>query len=580
MNENIFPPSHNECDVTSALSTDDFMGLPTPTLTHTSSSLEPPFNGGGWHYLVPSLLDLDDPGEVRSQESSSSLARENTESFTMAPFSFSISVAASTAPRLYHHVEMSSLPPASSSPLKHSIKVDYVSEDFNRSSRIPRTLVLDARELWRSFCHTHIIDSLQNEIRYYEQKDGWDDLGYDRHKLSSILDLEKVIYGIPLWVVLLVLFRCRQCSFMVMQGQEFTLFYKNRDVLPSDMKACPVETRDHILHLAKQIVELYKHDTLEDRIKARIEVQELKHLECVAHVHFEWEPEAVLGSGNFGTVFACKYPANAQSAMMAFKRLKCIGRPADELLTGFIAEVLIMVRMQHRNVMRVAGVCLDPVGYISDRRDFSLWDVLRDPFHPAQPSLLSPNSRVSVALNIASGLEYLHIESKQRTQKLPGGGVVTVPGKPHVIHGDIKASNVLVSLDLLIIQLTDFGLSTAAGITGAVRGGTLQWMAPELFNQGAIPTKKTDVYSFGILVYELLAEREPYSEVLTQFPSESDFIGAIQAGMRPNVHYIDGSQELQVKILLDVMMKCWDAKPDQRPEMSDVVALLKKFLNS
>ena len=82
---------------------------------------------------------------------------------------------------------------------------------------------------------------------------------------------------------------------------------------------------------------------------------------------------------------------------------------------------------------------------------------------------------------------------------------------PPIIHRDLKSHNLLVS-DSWIVKITDFGLSRVKSFSTMTAAGTPQWSAPEVIRQD-IYTEKADVYSFGVIIFELLAREIPYSNL-------------------------------------------------------------------
>ncbi|KAK3018548.1 hypothetical protein RJ639_003905 [Escallonia herrerae] len=153
---------------------------------------------------------------------------------------------------------------------------------------------------------------------------------------------------------------------------------------------------------------------------------------------------------------------------------------------------------------------------------------------------------VQMALDLARGLSYLH------SQK--------------IVHRDVKTENMLLD-KTRTIKIADFGVarveaSNPNDMTGET--GTLGYMAPEVLN-GNPYNRKCDVYSFGICLWEIYCCDMPYPDL-----SFSEVTSAVvRQNLRPDIPRCCPSS------LANVMKRCWDANPDKRPEMEEVVFMLE-----
>ncbi|KAE9609764.1 putative mitogen-activated protein kinase kinase kinase TKL-Pl-6 family [Lupinus albus] len=151
-----------------------------------------------------------------------------------------------------------------------------------------------------------------------------------------------------------------------------------------------------------------------------------------------------------------------------------------------------------------------------------------------------------IAMDVAFGMEYLH-------------------GK-NIVHFDLKSDNLLVNLrdpHRQICKVGDLGLSKVKRqtlISGGVRG-TLPWMAPELLNgSSSLVSEKVDVFSFGIVMWELLTGQEPYTDL---------HYGAIIGGIVSNTLRppIPESCDQEWRLLMEM---CWSAEPSERPSFTEI----------
>ncbi|CAN4083853.1 unnamed protein product [Withania somnifera] len=192
-----------------------------------------------------------------------------------------------------------------------------------------------------------------------------------------------------------------------------------------------------------------------------------------------------LGQGGFGSVYKGKLP-NGQE--IAVKRLSADSGQGD---LEFKNEVLLVARLQHRNLVRLLGFCLDGTERLliyEFVRNASLDHFLFDQVKRRQ---LDWERRSKIIGGVAKGILYLHEDSRLR-----------------IIHRDLKASNVLLDAEMNP-KIADFGmarlftLDETQGNTSRIVG-TYGYMAPEYAMHGQFSVK-SDVFSFGVLVLEILS---------------------------------------------------------------------------
>lgn len=198
----------------------------------------------------------------------------------------------------------------------------------------------------------------------------------------------------------------------------------------------------------------------------------------------------VLGNGGFGAV----YQGEWEWTKVAVKELLA-SRLSVESMIEFKREAEVWGGLHHTNIVHLFGISIDvPQHYgmvmeLMPKR--SLYDVL----HNCQP--LSWEIRFHIAKDIAAGLAYLHTH------------------KPEILHCDLKSANVLLD-ETMRAKLTDFGLSkvkvetrvtTAGKATGSIR-----WMATELVNGSGKRSKESDIYSFGMILWEIASRKLPYGD--------------------------------------------------------------------
>ncbi|PON47919.1 Mitogen-activated protein kinase kinase kinase [Parasponia andersonii] len=204
-----------------------------------------------------------------------------------------------------------------------------------------------------------------------------------------------------------------------------------------------------------------------------------------------------LGEGGFGEVYKGIFHEGQE---IAVKRLsKSSGQGEEE----FRNEVALVAKLQHRNLVRLLGFCLGGgetllvYEFVPNKSlDYFLFD-------PKTQGLLNWSTRSKIIGGIARGILYLHEDSRLR-----------------VIHRDLKASNVLLDKDMNP-KISDFGMARMVGID-QIHGntkrivGTYGYMAPEYAMEG-LYSIKSDVFSFGVLLLEILSGKKNSGFHLTKF---------------------------------------------------------------
>ncbi|XP_035818350.1 serine/threonine-protein kinase ste20 isoform X4 [Zea mays] len=254
-----------------------------------------------------------------------------------------------------------------------------------------------------------------------------------------------------------------------------------------------------------------------------------------------------LGSGTIGTVYHGKW----RGSDVAIKRIneRCFAGKASEqerMRTDFWNEADKLASLHHPNVVALYGVVLDgPGGSVATVTEYMANGSLRQALQRHE-KIFDRRRRLLIAMDVAFGMEYLH-------------------GK-NIVHFDLNSDNLLVNLrypQRPICKVGDLGLSKVKCqtlISGGVRG-TLPWMAPELLNgSSSLVSEKVDVFSFGIVMWELLTGEEPYAEL---------HYGAIIGGIVNNTLRppVPESCDPQWRSLME---QCWSAEPSARPSFTEV----------
>ncbi|CAM8915189.1 unnamed protein product [Rhodiola kirilowii] len=285
--------------------------------------------------------------------------------------------------------------------------------------------------------------------------------------------------------------------------------------------------------------------------------------------------KALIGEGTYGGVFRGVL-GNGQA--VAVKKLDTSTQPEQE----FLAQVSTVSRLRHENFVRLVGYCaengLRAVAYEYAPRG-SLHDILHGrkaakgaargaPTEPLQ--VLSWNARIKIAVGAAKGLEYLHEKCD-----------------PRINHRDFKSSNLLI-FDDFVTKVADFDLSSqapdmAARLHSTRVLGTFGYHAPEFALTGQT-TVKSDIYSFGVVMLELLTGRKPVDHTLPR--GQQSLVTWATPKLREDKvsECIDSKLQGQyppkaVAKFASVVAMCLQFDASIRPNMSIVVQALQPLLN-
>ncbi|KAG2319613.1 hypothetical protein Bca52824_012826 [Brassica carinata] len=273
-----------------------------------------------------------------------------------------------------------------------------------------------------------------------------------------------------------------------------------------------------------------------------------------------YEESRILGQGGQGTVYKGVLPDNS---VVAIKKARLGGDSSQ--VEQFINEVLVLSQINHRNVVKLLGCCLEtevPLlvyefinsGTLSDHLHGSL-------FGPS----LTWEQRLRIAVEIAGTLAYLHSSA-------------SIP----IIHRDVKTANILLD-ESLTTKVADFGASRLIPmdkeqLTTMVQG-TLGYLDPEYYNTGLL-NEKSDVYSFGVVLMELLSgqkalcfERPHQSKHIVSYFASATKENKVYEVIDAKVLTEDNKRE--IKEVARIAVECTRLMGEERPKMKEVAAELE-----
>ncbi|XP_022756384.1 LRR receptor-like serine/threonine-protein kinase FEI 2 isoform X1 [Durio zibethinus] len=266
--------------------------------------------------------------------------------------------------------------------------------------------------------------------------------------------------------------------------------------------------------------------------------------------------EHIIGTGGFGTVYKL---AMDDGNVFALKRIVKINEGFDRF---FERELEILGSIKHRYLVNLRGYYNSPTSKLLIY-DFLAGGSLDEALHERSEQL-DWEARLNIIMGAAKGLAYLHHDCS-----------------PRIIHRDIKSSNILLDSNLEA-RVSDFGLAKLledeeSHITTIV-AGTFGYLAPEYMVSGRA-TEKTDVYSFGVLVLEILSGKRPTDASFIE--KGLNIVGWLNFLMIENRQreIVDpncvGMQAESLNALLSVAIQCVSSSPEDRPTMHRVVQVLE-----
>ncbi|XP_070567615.1 mitogen-activated protein kinase kinase kinase 7-like isoform X2 [Ptychodera flava] len=251
--------------------------------------------------------------------------------------------------------------------------------------------------------------------------------------------------------------------------------------------------------------------------------------------------EKVVGRGSFGVVSQAKW----KDLTVAVKMIE-----TEAEIKAFLVEVRQLSRVNHPNIVKVYGACTEkPVCLVMEYADGgSLYNVLHN--NPPIPEYTAAHA-MSWALQCAKGVTYLH-------------GM-----KPKaLIHRDLKPANLLLVAGGTILKICDFGTACDIQTYMTNNKGSAAWMAPEVF-EGSYYSEKCDVFSWGIILWEVISRRKPFDEI---GGPAFRIMWAVHNGTRPPlIKNIPKPLEI-------LMTRCWAKEAGQRPSMEEVLRVMSNLM--
>ncbi|XXG50347.1 hypothetical protein AAC387_Pa02g4378 [Persea americana] len=274
-----------------------------------------------------------------------------------------------------------------------------------------------------------------------------------------------------------------------------------------------------------------------------------------------YNASTIVGQGGFGIVYKGVLPNNR---IVAIKKSKLVDASQ---IDQFINELDILSQVNHKNVVKLLGCCLEdqvPILVYEFISNGTLYHHIHEAGH--FPSI-SVENRLRIAAEIAEALAYLHSDA-------------SMP----IFHRDIKSANILVDNDFTA-KVADFGVSRLVPIdhtqiTTLVQG-TWGYLDPECFQTGKL-TDKSDVYSFGVVLLELLTGEK--AVCLNRSHDDRNLATYFVRVMKENLLFQVLEERVQSAATVEQLMaiaqlalRCLKLKGEKRPTMKEVVVDLQRL---
>ncbi|CAG5122453.1 unnamed protein product [Candidula unifasciata] len=335
-----------------------------------------------------------------------------------------------------------------------------------------------------------------------------------------------------------------------------------------------VSSRPHNMALLGTSLDGAKYSDFRDYEPAAVASARRKLIPILSDPNIQLESVEMgqrLGGGVFGDTHLAKW----NEMTVTVKRLTIAihsNQLTSETMDWMKDEVWFLSRQRHRNIVCILGLCLDGrLPFLL--AEYVIGECLKD-FLKVNGQLLTWPQRTRLCGQVADGMAFLHST------------------KPPIIHRDLRCGNLFLS-DNDLVKVADFGLTKLLqpmrehcqnddcccqrqlSACPAAR----RWTSPELLThpctkegESSIISTACDVYSFGMVMWEMVMFKDPFDEIAT----ETEVTEIVRNGGRPDV---PPTADMMPQFK-DLMKTCWDQRPSFRPPFKQVAVKLKELIGA
>ncbi|RYR55136.1 hypothetical protein HN51_017143 [Arachis hypogaea] len=272
-----------------------------------------------------------------------------------------------------------------------------------------------------------------------------------------------------------------------------------------------------------------------------------------------YDENLIIGRGGYGTIFK---GVLENKTIVAIKKSKIVD---PDQVVQFINEVIVLSQINHRNVVKLLGCCLEtevPLLVYEFVSNGTLFDFIHN---ENKRNYFNWENRLRIATETAGALSYLH-------------SAASIP----IVHRDVKSANILLDEDYTA-KVSDFGASRFVPLDQTALAtmvqGTFGYLDPEYMQTSQL-TEKSDVYSFGVVLAELLTGKKPFSfekseektnlaKYFLSCVKEDCLLEALQVGILN-----EGNKQEIVEVAI-IATKCLRLTGEERPSMKEVAMELE-----
>lgn len=332
----------------------------------------------------------------------------------------------------------------------------------------------------------------------------------------------------------------------------------------SDISSEKINVKSHIKDFYMKIVSITDNNI--NNLSKSLNKNELRNLiytnfEDLIFTIDEFQLDEQIGKGSTSNVFKGIF----RFTDVAFKKINVSLYTPKQLIYLF-NELICMKKLRHPNIVLLLGVSIDDNENLFIMLEYCEQKSLNQ-FVNLYKNVIPELTKFEILFDVAKALTYFHNNS------------------PKVIHRDMKPENIFITGDVkakvgdfgmcLLLdsdqQIQDTSTDYYKGFHATETEGTLQYMAPETLKKSTYSTC-SDIYAFGIILWEFLQEKEAYDGLENFFLID----GVANKNLRPT---IDHKIEQLGPNVVSMLTECWDTDPYKRPNAKDLCSKIKNIIN-